>query len=175
VTLCSGWGCPKSCPSKVCLGINMLQNLFQWQRQWDWVYSQQVCWWHQAEWCRWSTRRKGCHPEGPGQAWKMGLQELNEIQHDQVQGVAPGLRQSQIYVHWENSPLNSFEMSPAEKTLGGPGGHSCRWTSSVFLVPGRQAISCAASKEGWAAGRGRWLFLVYSAPLTSHLQNCIEE
>ena len=36
------------------------------------MHPQQVCWWHQAEWCSWHIIRTGCHPEGPGQAGEVG-------------------------------------------------------------------------------------------------------
>lgn len=41
-------------------------------------HPQQVWWWHQAEWCSWDNRKKGCHPEG--QALKAGPWEANEVQ-----------------------------------------------------------------------------------------------
>ena len=40
---------------------------------------QQVCRWHQAEWYSWHNRREGSHLEGPGQTWKVGPCELNEV------------------------------------------------------------------------------------------------
>jgi len=54
----------------------VLYNIFTTDRQWDWAHPQQVCGWHQAEWCGWHTWWTGCHPEGPGQAWKVGLGDL---------------------------------------------------------------------------------------------------
>jgi len=34
-----------------------LFHIFINDRQWDWVYPQQDCWWNQAEWCSWHNRR----------------------------------------------------------------------------------------------------------------------
>lgn len=51
-------------------------------------------------------RRKGFYPERLGQACELRLQEHHEVQQVQVQGAAPGSRQSQIQVqtgretHW---------------------------------------------------------------------------
>jgi len=42
---------------------------------------------------------KGCHPEGPRQACKVGPCEPNEIQGGQVRSVAIGSGQSQICVN----------------------------------------------------------------------------
>lgn len=55
------------------------------------MYPQQVCWWLQAEWGSWHTKGKGCHTEGPGDTWKVGPRELNEVQQGQVQGAVLAL------------------------------------------------------------------------------------
>ena len=49
-----------------------------------------VCRWHQAVRCSWLVGGKGCHPEGPGQAWEVGLCETHNVQQGQVQGPAHG-------------------------------------------------------------------------------------
>ena len=48
--------------------------------------------------CGWHAGGKGCHPEGPGQAWEVGPCKPHEIQQDQVQGPAHGSGQSQAQI-----------------------------------------------------------------------------
>lgn len=38
-------------PWGVCTGTGIVWCLHQRQRKWDWVHPQQLCRWHQAEWC----------------------------------------------------------------------------------------------------------------------------
>jgi len=57
-------------------------------------------------------RRWMSHPEGPGQAQKVGTREPNEVQQDQVQGVALASGRSQIKLQWE-----LIETSLMEKDL----------------------------------------------------------
>jgi len=66
------------------------------------VPPQQVCRQHQAEWHIWHTTGKGCHLEGPVQAWEVGPCQHHEIQQGQVQGPASGSgrSQAQIQVGW---------------------------------------------------------------------------
>ena len=47
----------------------------------------------------WHVRRIGCHPEGPGEAWEVGLCEPHELQQGQVQGPA----------HQSEQPLVSIQ------------------------------------------------------------------
>lgn len=37
--------------------------------------------------CSWHNRRKGCHSEGPWQAWEVGPCETNKIKEDKMEGV----------------------------------------------------------------------------------------
>ena len=71
-------------PSRVCTGTNTIQYLHQWRRQQDRVHPQQVCGWHQAEWCSWYAWGMGCHPEGPAQPLKVGPCEPYEVQQGWV-------------------------------------------------------------------------------------------
>ena len=50
--------------------------LCQWLGHWGWVHPQHACRWHQAVWCGRHAGGKGCHPEGPWQAWEVGLCNL---------------------------------------------------------------------------------------------------
>ena len=89
-------------------------TFYQWHRQWDRVYPQQICGWCQAEWCSWQNRRKQHHLEGPGHAWKVG-----PCEQGQVQGAALGLGQSQI---WVQSRRNTRSEEPYGEGLGVSGG-----------------------------------------------------
>ena len=69
----------------------------------------------------------GCHPEGPWQAWEVGLCEPPEVQQGQVQGAAPGLgRQTGGWRDWEQ---------PCWEVLGDTGGwkldvsHQCTFAA----------------------------------------------
>jgi len=53
--------------------------------------------WHQAEWCSRHARRKVCHPERPGWAWRVIPCQPYEVQ-GQVQSPAPRLEQSQAQI-----------------------------------------------------------------------------
>jgi len=44
------------------------------------VYPQQVCWWHQAEWCCWQNGRKECNPEACGLPWKVRPQLKKDVE-----------------------------------------------------------------------------------------------
>ena len=59
------------------------------------LWANLICWRHQAVCCGQHARGKGCHPEGPWQAWVVALCEPCEVQQGQVQGPAHGLAQIQ--------------------------------------------------------------------------------
>jgi len=44
---------------------------------------------------------KESHPEGPGQAGEVGSREPNDVQQGQLQGVALGLEQPQVFIQIE--------------------------------------------------------------------------
>jgi len=57
----------------------------------------------------------GCYPEGPGQAGEVGLCELQDVQHGQVQGPALGSGQPPYQYRLGDEGIES---SPAKKDLG---------------------------------------------------------
>ena len=69
----------KWCPQGSALGPELF-NAYQWHGWWDRAHPQQFCWCHQSVWCSWHDRMNGCHPEGPGQAWKVSPKKHHEIQ-----------------------------------------------------------------------------------------------
>ena len=87
----------------------------------------------QAVWCRWHTRRTGCHPEAPRQAWEMGLCEPRKVQQGQVQG--PASRSGQCPLSIQAGGWRDWEQ-PCREGLG-------------VLVDEK------LSKAVWPAGRGR--------------------
>ena len=91
------------CPQGSALGPELF-NVYQWHGCWKTAHPQQDCLCHQAVWCSWHNRMKGCHPEGPGQAWKVGPNYHREVQQDQVQGFALLLEQSQVWVKTARTP-----------------------------------------------------------------------
>ena len=110
-------------------------NLYQWHRQWDWVYPQHACGWHQAAWWSWYNGRDTRNPKGPGHAWKVGPCELNEIMKGQVQSAAFELGKSQIWVlTWRRSPWEQF----CREGLGG-----LDWWKA-----GREPAVCTCSPKG---------------------------
>jgi len=129
-------------PPWACLGAGALQCLYQWYRQWAQVYPQQVCWWHQAKWYRWQNRKLGFHLEGPEHAQKVGTWGFNEVQQSQVQSVALGSRQSQIWIwtgrtHWKQA---------CAEGLGSPDG----WR--VGALAAQKANSVLPRKRGGQQG-----------------------
>ena len=93
----------KWCPQGSALGPELF-NTYQWHGWWDRAHPQQLCWCHQVVWCIWDDRMNACHPEGPGQAWKVGPKKHYEVQQDQVQGFALVLEQSQVWVQTGRTP-----------------------------------------------------------------------
>jgi len=121
-------------PQGVHTGTGAVWYFHQWHGQWDQVHPQQVCRWHQGEWCSQQDWGRGCRPEGPGQAGEVGLREHHGVQQGQVQGPAHGLGQSQAQIQagrrmdWEQ---------PCLEGLGGAGG----WKA------GHEPKKCARSPE----------------------------
>ena len=140
--------------SGVGIGTSAVEHLCQWHGQWDWVHPQQVCWWHEAVWCDQHTGVKGYHPEGPGQAWEVGLCEPHEVQQGQVQGPAHGSGRSQSQkTGWVE---NGLRAALRRRTWGCWWTRSSTWAGSVRSQPRRPTISWATSEEAWLTGRGRW-------------------
>ena len=99
------------------------------------VHPQQGCRWHQAEWCGQHSWGMGCHPEGPRQAWEVGLCEPLEVQQGQVEGPAHGSGQTPVSV--QAGGWRDWEQ-PFWEGLGGTGG----WEAQHDLA------MCAGSPEG---------------------------
>ena len=137
-----------------CAQLHRLRHLCWPHGQWDWVHPQQVCWWHQAEWCGRHARGKGCHPEGPWQAWEVGLWEPHEVQQGQVRGPSPGSGQSQAQIQ-AGRKIDS-RAALRRRTWGCWLMRSSMWSGNVCLQAWKPTISWAASREAWPAGRGRW-------------------
>jgi len=110
-------------------------------------WPQQVCWWHQAEWCSWHNRRKGCHTEGSRHSQKVGTREHNEELH-LIRAIPD------INTDWQN---NSFRAALHRRTWGSWWMKIWIQSSSVHLQPGRPTVSWAASKDNCPAGKGKWL------------------
>jgi len=68
----SGFHCPLVCCLLTMLMGNPGKDGLVLAQSWDRVHPQQVCRWHQAEWCSWHPRSMGCHPEGNGQSSRSG-------------------------------------------------------------------------------------------------------
>lgn len=49
-------------------------------------------------WCSWHPAGKGCHPEGPGQAWGVGWCKPHDVQQGEAQGSVRGSWQSQTHL-----------------------------------------------------------------------------
>ena len=98
------------------------------------------------------SKRKGCHPEGPQQAWQVRPCQ-HEIWQSQMQGPAPGSGQSQA--DWVE---NGIRPTLRRKIWGCQLMKDSTWASNVHLQPRSPTISWVASRELWPAGRGNWFY-----------------
>lgn len=130
---------------------HFFRHLCGWQAQWYWVDPQQGCKWQQAVQCHPHAGGKGHHPEGPWWHWVMGSCKSHEVQRGQVQGLAHGVGQPK---HKYRLGKEWIENSPGDKKDLGT--RSVPWAGNVHLLPAKQALSWAASKEAWPTGQGRW-------------------
>ena len=95
-------------------------------------------------WCSWYKRRKGYHPKGSWQIWKMCLHKPNEAQQEQAQGVVVQQRKSHIWVqteirtHWEKLCREG----------GGPRRWSEGWSTSPMKTGWRTWGCSAWRREG---------------------------
>lgn len=76
--------------------------------KWVWVHPERVCRWHQAEWCSWSSRKKG---------WETSKVSLNQP-HEFQQGQAQGLKVITSIHCYHSSRLNHHTVSiSSQETL----------------------------------------------------------
>lgn len=85
---------------------------------------------------------KGCHPEGPWQAWEVGLGKPHGVQHHQEK-----------VLHLGQDKHKYRLASPGEKDSGRK---SSVWLSNVPSQPRKPIMSWDASKAAWPAGHRRW-------------------
>jgi len=98
-----------------------------------------------------NTLKDGIHTERSRQAWAVGAGQSQEIQQIQVQGLAPGLLQSQYKLGDER-----IEHSPDKKNLGVLVDGKIDMSQRCALTPRKPTVSWAASQEAWSAGWGKW-------------------
>lgn len=106
----------KCCPSRVCMGTNIIYCSDQWHRQWDQLHLQQVYKLYPAECCSHHTGEQGCLPEGPWQASEVELYEdlmkINKTKCKVLDVSGDHLQyQHRIRIAW-------IERSPEEMDLG---------------------------------------------------------
>lgn len=95
---------------------------------------------------------KGYHPEGPCQAWQVGLCEPHEVQYSQTQGAAPSLGSTST--GWaENGWRKSLEEDTGLQVLAEEE-HNTTWQRALSAQKAKHAL--AASEAVWVAGQGRW-------------------
>jgi len=104
----------------------------------------------------WHTRRTGCYPGEPTQAWAEGPGEPHEVKQIHRRDLAPGLRQPKLPIeagerkHWAQ---------PCWEGLRSTWMESWTWASHLPSQPREPTVPWAASKEAWPAGQGRWSYL----------------
>jgi len=138
-------------------------------RYWDWVHPQQVCRWHQAEWCSWHTRRTECYPDGPGKAREVALQEPHEIQQVQVQSPAHGLRQPLLSI--QKGGWRDWEQ-PCREGLGGTGGWKAGHDPAMCAQKANSILGFIKSSVANTLREG--ILPLYSALVRPHMEYCIE-
>lgn len=114
----------------------------------DWMYLQQVCWWHQAYWCRWHNKKRRPHSEGPGQAWKLGPH--NRVRFNMATWAKA---MPDMHTDWEKNLRAALQRGTWESWWS----KSLTWASNVHLQPRKPIVSGPARKERWPAERERWL------------------
>ena len=114
--------------------------------------SQQVCGQYQAEWCNWYNKQKGCYPDGPGKAWKLGPHKFNEFhQQGQLQDVTLVSEQSQMHTQtWRRTHLQH----PCGEGLGGPNGQRSGHESAVWARTLEGQLQPGLHQKGGQQGKG---------------------
>lgn len=118
----------------------------------DSVNPQQVCRWHQNQWCRGYNRGKECHLEVTWKASGMVPSENLNIKQGQVQGPVPGMRHS-ISTDWG---MNGFRVFLQRSTWVywwySKYGHK----TAVCLQSSKLITSWDSFKKAWPADWGKW-------------------
>lgn len=125
---------------------------------WDRVHPQQVCRWHQTEWCSW------CHPGGLGQTWEVGFPLKFNKSNSKV-----------VHLSW-GKPRHEYRLgeviSERIPLKGIPGcfhGQKAGYEPTVLTGSPEGQLYPGLQKAEWSASRGRWL-LLYSALLRPQLE-----
>lgn len=168
----------KWCPSGVNTGASTVQHLCRWrgtEGTRSMFTDSSLC--AAADTLQGRDAIQGCHPEGPGQAWELGLCKPHDVQQGEAQGSTPGSWQSQTHLQvgrgsdWEQLLIES---SPVEKDLGVMVDENSIWAGNVHWQPRKPKLSWAASKAAWAAGwEGILLSCMFKARLDMALSNLI--
>ena len=129
-----------------------------------WVHPQQVCRWHQAEWCgRHAWGRNGMPSQGTWTSWRGSLCEPREVQQGQVQGPACGSGQPPVSIQAGDEGL---ETALPRRTWGCWWMWMCwTWPGHVCWQPRRPSMPWAASPAAWAPSEG-------APPLSGILSLC---
>jgi len=114
-----------------------LQHLYQWGSKNAYTLS------NLAEWCSWHNRRERCHPEGPGQAWKVAYRNLMRFTK-----VKCRVLQSQMCTGWENSLRTDLW----RRSWGSWWMKSLMWASSVHWSRLPRGVVVAQPLEAFRAG-----------------------
>lgn len=124
-------------------GIQEAENLLSLDMQkafaqWNLVYPQQVCQWHQPVWCDQHNGGKGCHAEAHRQVWEVNLYKSHDVQQGQVKCKV---------LHMDcGNPKHKYKVG-GEWTgvLWGEGLCGCWWMRNSTWVSSLQPINLASS------------------------------
>lgn len=132
---------------------------------WTLIVQVQVCWHYQTLWGSCHSGGKECHPEGPFQAWEVGLWELHEVPQGQV-----------LHLAWDNlKPKhrlgNPDQEQPWRERVGTRGWWEVQHLGIVSLQPKKPNISWAAWSAVCGQQAGEWdsasLLLSHETPPAS--------
>ena len=128
--------------------------------------------WHQAEWCSWYSRGKGCHPEGPWQdpkQWaRANLMKFNRPSARSCTWVRGNrLHQHRLGNGW-------VESSPAETDFGILVDEKLD-ISQQYALAAQKANRTLGCRKRSVASRSREVILPLCSTLVrTHLENCIQ-
>lgn len=154
------------CPPRVCIGTGTVQYLHWRHRQWDSVHPQVRQVWHQAEWCSWNCRGKGCHPEGPERWASVKLMKFNKAKWNALHlGRGTPKHQYRVGDEWIAS-------SPVEKDLGVLGDEKPDMNRRCALAA-QKANHILGCIERSMASRSREVILpIFSVLMRPHTEHC---